>query len=117
MKKITMILATGLLAYALVGCSGKQASPAQASASPAAHAHSEGDGHDHSAQATPSGGKVKVAADGTKFDPPVSKDKIPDEAWACVMGGKVHYASTDKGTGKCPVCKMKLNQHAAHSDQ
>lgn len=72
------------------------------------HGHSPAEHKDHKAA-----GKVHVADDGTKFDPPVSKDRIPDEAWACVMG-KVHYASMKKGNGKCPLCGMKLVQHAAH---
>jgi hypothetical protein len=59
-------------------------------------------------------GKVQVSDKGTEFDPAVSKDKIPDEAWACVMGKKVHYASMKKGSGECPLCGMNLKQHAAH---
>ena len=51
---------------------------------------------------------VHVAENGTRFDPPVAKERIPDEAWACVMGGKVHYASMKKGDGECPVCGMNL---------
>lgn len=55
----------------------------------------------------PSGdGPVEVAADGTKFDPPVKKDQIPAGAWFCDMG-TVHYAQTDAGE-KCPLCGMKL---------
>jgi hypothetical protein len=66
------------------------------------------------ATATPSAEKVAVSAEGTKFDPAVPVAQIPDEAWACVMGGTVHYAAMDKGTGKCAICKMNLVQHAAH---
>ena len=71
-------------------------------------------GHSPAEHAADANGKVHVADDGTKFDPPVSKTKIPDEAWACVMGGKVHYASMKKGSGECPLCGMELKQHAAH---
>lgn len=72
--------------------------------------------HDHSPSEhkAHADGKVHVADNGTKFDPAVSKDKIPDEAWACVMGGKVHFASMKKGNGECPLCGMNLKQHAAH---
>ena len=54
---------------------------------------------------------VAVTAEGTKFDPPVSPEQIPDGAWMCSMGGKVHYARTEAGDGKCAVCGMKLQQH------
>ncbi|MBW2465005.1 MAG: hypothetical protein JRH11_25375, partial [Deltaproteobacteria bacterium] len=46
----------------------------------------------------------------TRFDPPVEPSKIPDGAWACVMG-TVHYASLDQGDGNCPICGMELVQH------
>lgn len=106
MKKMMMLLLTCGLAVAILGCSGEKTPAAQSSASPVAQQASPA--------VTPSGDKVEVKAEGTKFDPPVAKEKIPDEAWACVMRGTVHYASLDKGTGKCPTCKMKLKQHAAH---
>ena len=54
--------------------------------------------------------KVVVAATGTKFDPSISPSQLPENAWACVMGGKVHYAKMEKGDGKCEICKMNLSQ-------
>ncbi len=69
------------------------------------------------ATSTPAADMVEVAKDGTRFDPPVPKEKIPNDAWACVMKGTVHYASMEKGEGKCPTCGMNLAQHAAHQDQ
>jgi hypothetical protein len=58
--------------------------------------------------AQPTTDKVSVAKDGTRFDPPVSSDSIPDGAWMCDMNGKVHYAALDKKDGKCPRCSMVL---------
>ena len=101
------ILALGLTA-ALLGCS---------------QSPQDGHGHDHEehahASATPKaaetvsvtptpGQKVEVAAEGTEFAPPVPVGAIPDGTWACVMAEKVHYASADKGEGKCAVCGMNL---------
>ena len=52
---------------------------------------------------------VEVGKTGSKFDPPVDKSQIPDGAWMCDMG-TVHYASLEKGAGKCPICTMPLVQ-------
>lgn len=60
----------------------------------------------------PTDGPVKVAKDGTEFDPPVKMTQIPDRAWVCDMG-TVHYARMEKGDGKCPLCKMDLIQKGA----
>lgn len=56
--------------------------------------------------------KVEVTAEGTKFDPPVKPEQIPDGAWYCDMG-TVEYASLEKGDGKCPTCGMMLKQKGA----
>lgn len=53
---------------------------------------------------------ITVAKTGTKFDPSIKPSELPDDAWACVMGGKVHYARMEKGDGKCEICKMNLSQ-------
>lgn len=111
MKRTIAFLIIALTTVALASpaasqCCGPTTGPAAMTSPDQDHSPS-----DHKAQ---SDGKVHVDQDGTKFDPAVSKDKIPDEAWACVMGGKVHYASMNKGNGKCPICGMKLQQHAAH---
>lgn len=52
---------------------------------------------------------VTLSAPGNKFDPPVRPSQIPANAWYCDMG-TVHYASMDKGDGKCPICHMGLKQ-------
>jgi len=49
-----------------------------------------------------------VAAEGTRFDPAVPVESIPDGSWMCNMNGHVHYAAKNKGDGKCPVCSMAL---------
>ena len=56
-------------------------------------------------------GTVAVAKDGSTFEPPVEKSKIPEGAWYCDMG-TVHYARMDKGDGKCPECGMMLKHMA-----
>ena len=72
--------------------------------------------HDHSSSEhkAHTKGTVEVTDNGTKFDPAVAKSKIPDGAWACVMGGKVHYASMEKGKGECPLCGMDLQKAESH---
>ena len=52
---------------------------------------------------------VDVAADGSRYSPPVPKAAIPGGAYYCDMG-VVHYASKSKGDGTCPVCEMKLSK-------
>lgn len=101
-RSMTTLIAILLTAW-LTGCSQSNTPPA-ASSTP-------------QAISTASADKVKVSAEGTKFDPPVAKAKIPDDAWACIMDSTVHFASMDKGTGKCPTCKMKLHQNASQVDQ
>lgn len=56
------------------------------------------------------GPPVDVAIAGSRFDPPVSKDRIPAGNWICDMG-TVHYASQDHGDGTCPICGMFLVEH------
>lgn len=55
---------------------------------------------------------VEVTKEGTKFDPPVKPEQIPEGAWYCDMG-TVEYAALEKGDGKCPVCGMMLKQKTA----
>jgi len=109
--KFWIILLTLALSVATLACPGGMTSTGQGGG---ASAMTSPD-HDHStSEHNHKNGKVHVADEGTKFGPPVAKEKIPDEAWACVMGGKVHYAAMKKGNGKCPLCGMNLVQHAAH---
>ena len=101
------------LATVSLACPGGQQSQGRSDTAPSAmlspeHDHSQHKSHSHKK------GELHIADDGTRFDPPVPKEKIPNEAWACVMGGKVHYAAMKKGNGECPVCGMNLVQHAAH---
>lgn len=109
MKFLTLLFALAL-SVATLACPGGRISPGQVDGFESAMVSPD---HDHG-EHTHQDGKVRVAEDGTKFDPPVAAEKLPDEAWACVMGGKVHYASMTKGNGKCPLCGMNLVQHAAH---
>ena len=106
-KMIAAILAIGTTLI-LAACS-----------QPATDTHDH-EGHTH-ASATPTaaqtvsitptpGQKVEVASGGTEFDPAVPLNAIPDGSWACVMDDTVHYASTDKGAGECPICGMNLVQ-------
>lgn len=74
--------------------------------------HGEGDDEMHHDGPHHGAETVEVSADGTKFEPPIEKDKLPADVWYCDMG-TVHYASTQKGDGKCPLCGMKLVQHEA----
>jgi hypothetical protein len=53
------------------------------------------------------GPAVEVAAEGTRFDPPVQIDQLPADVWYCDMG-TVHYARTEEGDGRCPECGMTL---------
>ncbi len=64
------------------------------------------------AKAPAEGTMASVTAEGTKFDPALSKDQVPEGAWMCDMGS-VHYAASDKGDGKCKVCSMDLVQKSA----
>lgn len=55
------------------------------------------------------GAAVEVSADGTKFDPPIKAEQLPEGAFYCDMG-TVHYAQMTPGE-KCPTCGMKLKVH------
>ncbi len=51
--------------------------------------------------------------DGTKHDPPIALDKVPDGHWYCDMGTS-HYSRATEGDGKCPLCGMAL-KHMDHA--
>jgi len=55
---------------------------------------------------------VSLTSDGKVFAPPIKRSALPDDAWYCDMG-TVHYASTEKKDGICPVCAMALVQNDA----
>jgi YHS domain-containing protein len=55
-------------------------------------------------------GMVELVAAGTRFDPPVSKERVPNGSWICDMG-TVHFAATEQGDGSCPICGMHLVEH------
>lgn len=76
----------------------------------------ESSSHRAHASATAETNVVEVTAEGSRFDPPVPKARIPDGAWMCDMG-KVHYAASEKGDGKCPVCGMELVKSSKPSPQ
>lgn len=59
----------------------------------------------------PLSGPVSLTASGVQLDPPAEKDQIPDGAWFCDMG-TVHFASTEKNDGICPLCSMELVHQA-----
>lgn len=107
MKRIVLVTLLSL-AFLAAGCSQAPSADAPDKTTKASPA---------TKTSTPSADLLEITKEGSKFDPPVSAKKIPHEAWACVMNGTVHYASMDKGDGKCPTCKMKLVQHAAHQKQ
>lgn len=48
-----------------------------------------------------------VAASGSRFDPPVKIEAVPENSWYCDMG-TVHYAQSEAGDKTCKLCKMKL---------
>jgi hypothetical protein len=52
--------------------------------------------------------QVAVAAEGSRFDPPVRVEQLPAGVWYCDLG-TVHYARPDEGDGRCPVCGMTLS--------
>lgn len=91
--RLFSLLASLLLLVIGVACNppaqGEQPAPSQARASTSA--------------------KVQIASEGTKFEPPVAPEAIPEGSWMCEMG-TVHYARAHKGDGKCPVCGMHLTE-------
>ncbi|ACY14292.1 hypothetical protein [Haliangium ochraceum] len=99
------------LSVALLGACDKSETPAPATADPppgepaAAEATEPGTAE----EALEAADTVEVSAEGTRFDPAVEVAAIPEGAWMCDMG-TVHYASMEKGDGKCPVCTMELTQ-------
>jgi Cu(I)/Ag(I) efflux system membrane fusion protein len=62
-----------------------------------------GHGHDHAHTQEP----VTLTPEGTRFNPPIKPEQLPDGAWYCDMG-TVEYARSEQGDGECPVCGMKL---------
>lgn len=100
---IPLVSALSLLSLSLVGCDEKTPT------SPAAK--DESAAHEEEPQVT-APQRVEVAKTGTKFEPPVKPEVIPDGAWMCDMG-TVHFASLEKGEGKCPTCGMALKQKGA----
>jgi glucose/arabinose dehydrogenase len=103
MKTIATALLIALLAIGLVACDSK---PTETTAAPEATAPSA-----ESAPTAPDEpAKVEVSAEGTTFKPPVQKAQLPDNVYYCDMG-TVHYARSEKGDNKCPLCNMFLTPH------
>ncbi|MEQ9077687.1 MAG: hypothetical protein RLP09_27745 [Sandaracinaceae bacterium] len=55
---------------------------------------------------------MQLEADGSRFDPAIQAEQVPDGAWYCDMG-TVHYAAPTQGDGSCPICGMRLVQRGA----
>ena len=106
--------ALGILVFVLVvgvlGCESKTTSPEEGKQTAAATVDEAKDtsANKEEAKEKPSdSNKVEVAKEGSKFDPPVAIDTLPDGAFYCNMG-KSHYARMEKGDNKCPLCGMAL---------
>ncbi|WP_158542398.1 efflux RND transporter periplasmic adaptor subunit [Lujinxingia litoralis] len=56
---------------------------------------------------------VEVAPEGTRFDPAVDAERLPEGVWFCDMG-TTHYAQ--HGSGECPVCGMFLVEKTGDED-
>lgn len=100
-------LAALLLATAITGCDKKEAAASPDTSQQASKA-------EELKIEAPSAAGVKVERGGTKLDPPVKPSDIPDGAWMCDMG-TVHFASLEKGSGKCPTCGMVLKKKGAQA--
>ena len=53
---------------------------------------------------------VTVAPAGSRFDPAIAPEQLPEGTWYCDMG-TVHYARGEKGDGNCAECGMALKQY------
>lgn len=94
------------------GCDEKRAPPPTASSAAA-----EGQPAKRPAATSAAARAVEIAADGTRFEPPVPVSRIPDDTWISDMNGQVHYASKVPGDGKCPVCSMRLVHKGAQGSR
>ena len=108
MKALVATFTALLLAASIAGCEKNEAAASPDTSRQASKA-------EEAKADAPSPTGVKVEKGGTKFDPPVKPSDIPDGAWMCDMG-TVHFASLDKGSGKCPTCGMNLKKkgHEGH---
>ena len=116
---LTLLLA---LVFSTAACDSKEATTAEVpkteeaqpieEGKPAADDKVAGDSKD--AKTAETGTTVTLTKEGTKFDPAVEKSQIPEGGWFCDMG-TAHYARSEKGDGKCPVCNMMLKQKAAEA--
>lgn len=107
MKRLLSLCLTFAFAVALAACDKQEQAPPGETAEAVGGKPSAEGGTDGSPAAE--GAAVEVAADGTKFDPPVAPAQLPAGAWYCDMG-TAHYAAMEKGEGKCPICGMALTQ-------
>ena len=113
---ISLSLVTLLSALSAAGCDSekKESAPSAEAAEAAEKSDAPTEKSDAPAEKA-EGAKVTVTKEGGKIDPPVKPSAIPDGAWMCKMG-TVHYASLDKGDGKCPICGMNLTEQTNGSD-
>jgi hypothetical protein len=129
MKDMTWALVCALMLVGALGCDSSktdtEAAPAEATtAEPASETPARDEGASKT-PAEPASGKAEVTKEGSKFDPPIAKDQVPEGAYYCDMG-TVHYARMEEGDGKCPLCGMALvheqpgaedgGDHAGHGD-
>lgn len=53
---------------------------------------------------------VEISEEGTEFDPPIDRTRLPDDVWYCPMD-EIHWAQPTEGDGECPICGMDLEHH------
>ena len=106
LKGIVLVAGAALLLIAATAC--EQSKPAPAGEQPTGAA---------AGKTTKPAAAAAIPEGGTKHDPPIKPDKVAEGHWYCEMAGTVHYSSTNKGTGKCPICKMALKHKGAGGDE
>ncbi|RVU42631.1 hypothetical protein EA187_15705 [Lujinxingia sediminis] len=108
-----------LLCLTLVACDSKTDAPAETEGEAPAQAEAEAPAEAEEAAeeaAAPAEAEelpmVEVSAEGTKFDPPVQPEQIPEGVYYCDMG-TVHYAIANDGSTRCTLCNMMLTKKSA----
>lgn len=96
-----------VLALFVAGCN---ASSGDAATSTAPHRASETSASDEHHASEAHATADAPHAEGSRFDPPRPIGEMSAGMWVCDMGGNVHYAASEPGDGRCPVCGMSLTQ-------
>mgnify|MGYP006292964593 CR=1 FL=1 len=125
MKARMLMIVCLVLSVAVVGCEKKSSGDAKKDEAkaeePAEKTEEKAEEEEGSAEAEEDEAaeedapaeKVEVAKGGTKFDPAIEPEQLPEGAWYCDMGTS-HWAAMEKPEdGKCPECGMKLKQYDA----